>query len=190
MQEREVFWRPWSDLGLEHLRLGIDRERLVADGSIVRRMPEGAALRLWYRLECDGSARVRTARVRLWRGDAEHRLDLRGDGAGGWADGSGRPLPGLQGCTDLDIAVTPFTNTLPIRRLGLRPGAFAEIAVVYIDVPLLEVTRAPQRYTRLKTDGDGGSYLYENLDNDFRAELPVDADGVVKDYPGQWRRIA
>jgi len=116
-------------------------------------------------------------------------VDLRGDGGGSWTDASGRPLPALRGCIDLDVAATPFTNALPIRRLGLGPGQAAEIAVVYVAVPRLDVTRVAQRYTCLRKDADGGVYLYENLENGFRAELPVDRDGVVKDYPGQWRRL-
>jgi hypothetical protein len=44
-----------------------------------------------------------------------------------------------------------------------------------------------QGYTRL---GDR-RYLYENLEGSgFRAELPVDEDGVVLDYQGVFRRAA
>lgn len=189
MAEWEIFWQPWSDIGLEHLRLTVDRDSLAADGWIVRRTKEGPGLRLDYRLRCDGSARVLLAEIRLRSGEEEHRVDLRGNGEGSWADASGRPLPALRGCIDLDVAATPFTNTLPIRRLGLGPGEAAEIAVVYVAVPRLDVTRVAQRYTCLRKDVDGGVYLYENLENGFRAELPVDPDGVVKDYSGQWRRL-
>jgi hypothetical protein len=188
MGARQIFWEPSSDLGLEHLRLEVHHERLVADGLILRQMAQGAPVRLWYRLRCDGSARVRGAQVRLWQEDVERRLDLQADGAGRWSDGAGKPLTELDGCTDLDIAATPFTNTLPIRRLGLRPGGAAEIEVVYIAVPDLRVTRVRQRYSCLRADAGGGVYGYENLQNGFRADLPVDADGVVLDYPGQWRR--
>jgi uncharacterized protein len=185
---RQVFWEPAGDTGLEHLRLGLQDDRLVADGLIVRQVAQGAPVRLWYRLQCDGSARVHGAQVRLWQEEVERRVDLQADGAGRWADGAGRPLAGLQGCIDLDIAATPFTNTLPIRRLGLRPGGAAEIDVVYIAVPDLRVSRVRQRYSCLRADAGRGVYLYENLQNGFRAELPVDTDGVVLDYPGQWRR--
>jgi len=128
-----------------------------------------------------GSARVRGAQISLWQENAERRLDLQ-------ADGAGRRLPELDSCTDLDIAATPFTNTLPIRRLGLRPGAAAEIEGGYIAVPVLRISRARQRYTFLRADPDRGVCLYENDQNGFRGELPVEADGVVLDYPGQWRR--
>jgi hypothetical protein len=189
MSARQVFWQPETEPGLEHLRLDLRHDRLVADGLVLRRLAAGDPVRLWYRVHCDGSARVRGALVRLWQDDVERRLDLQSDGAGAWTDGAGRPLADLAGCLDLDIAATPFTNTLPIRRLGLRPGGMAEIDVVYIAVPDLRVARVRQRYSFLKADARRGVYLYENLQNGFRAELPVDGDGVVLDYPGQWRLV-
>ena len=48
----------------------------------------------------------------------EADLSLTGDGAGRWQI-DGRDAPDLDGCLDLDIQVTPFTNSLPIRRLDL-----------------------------------------------------------------------
>ncbi len=45
-------------------------------------------------------------------------------------------------------------------------------------------------YTCREADADGGCYLYEGPFRAFRAELPVDADGLVLDYPEIFRRIA
>ena len=45
-------------------------------------------------------------------------IELRADGRGHWADAAtGSPLP-LDGCVDIDIYPSPFTNTLPIRRFA------------------------------------------------------------------------
>lgn len=85
---------------------------------------------------------------------------------------------------DIDLAFSPFTNTLPIRRLALEVGASADIVVAYIARDLT-VTPAPQRYTRV---GDA-RYLYESLDIDFREVITVDADGLVVDYPELFRRV-
>jgi uncharacterized protein len=44
----------------------------------------------------------------------------------------------------------------------------------------------PQAYMRLADQ----LYLFENLDGSgFRAELPVDEDGIVLDYPDLFRRV-
>jgi hypothetical protein len=106
------------------------------------------------------------------------------DGAGHWRRADGAPLPELDGCIDPDISMTPFTNTLPIRRLGLGIGDTAEIGVAYVLVPELSLRAAPQRYTRL---GDR-LWRFESLDSGFTADLTVDAEGLVVDYPGLFRR--
>src|SRR6185436_5423923 len=50
----------------------------------------------------------------------------------------------------------------------------------------LTVHAQPQAYTRLADR----FYLFENLDGTgFRAELPVDEDGIVLDYPDLFRRV-
>jgi uncharacterized protein len=100
-----------------------------------------------------------------------------------WIDAGGVPLPELSGCTDVDIMITPFTNTLPIKRLHLKPAEAREIAVVYIGLPGLVVSKFEQRYTCLSSGEDGSVYRYENVKSDFRADLLVDTDGLVVDYP-------
>ena len=82
----------------------------------------------------------------------------------------------------------PFTNTLPIRRLGLSPGESAEVAVAYLDGTELQPWPEPQRYARLEEGGGGGLYRFESLDGGFTAVLPVDSDGLVVDYPGLFKR--
>jgi hypothetical protein len=98
-------------------------------------------------------------------------------------------MPDLDGCIDVDISSTPFTNTLPIRRLGLEPGESEELAVTYILVPELLVGAERQRYDCLEAQAEGGLYRFEALPSGFTAELPVDADGLVIDYPGLFRRV-
>ncbi len=89
----------------------------------------------------------------------------------------------------MDISQTPFTNTLPIRRLGLGPGESAEISVAYVDGTQLQPWPEPQRYTCLEEGGRrGGLYRFLSLDGGFTADLPVDADGLVLDYPGLFKR--
>jgi uncharacterized protein len=44
-----------------------------------------------------------------------------------------------------------------------------------------------QRYTCLKRHS---LYRYEAVDRSFSADLPVDPDGLVTDYPGLFERVA
>jgi hypothetical protein len=109
------------------------------------------------------------------------------DGRGRWTDRAGAELRGLAGCVDVDIALTPFTNTRPIRRLPWEPGRARELSMLYLAVPEMTVQPARQRYTCLERSADGALFRYES--DGFPRDLRVDPDGLVVDYPDFWRRI-
>ncbi len=88
------------------------------------------------------------------------------------------------------LTATAFTNTLPIRRLGLQPGDARVIDVAYIHVPELTVEAVQQRYTCLEQRSDGARYRYEGLGTGYQTELKVDGAGFVLDYPDLFRRVA
>ena len=101
---------------VEHLTFDRSSGGIVVESAVVGQR-YGRAYRLAYRVECDAHWHVTHAVLKVMGGGT---LELRGDGAGHWRDGSGRALPELDGCIDIDIAATPFTNSLPIGRLELR----------------------------------------------------------------------
>jgi uncharacterized protein len=111
-------------------------------------------------------------------------LEILSDGTGHWCRADGTGLPELDGCIDPDISMTPFTNTVAIRRLGSKVGEATEIKVAYILVPELSLRAAPQRYTRLADR----LWRFDGLDIDFTADLTVDEAGFVVQYPGLFRR--
>ena len=186
--DREVMWIPWSGPGLEHLRLSLlPGGGAVADG-LVLGLAGQRPFRARYEVRCDD--RWRTRQVRVEALDAGRPpLILSADGEGRWTAGGGEAVSALDGCVDVDIAVTPFTNTLPIRRLDLPAGEAADLRVAYIGVPDLRLTADPQRYTCLAARPDGGLYRFQSRDGDFTADLSVDADGLVIEYPTLFRRI-
>ncbi len=187
--DRHVMWAPWAGPGIEYLHLKAEGGQIVADAVIIG-LAEGTPFRLRYTITCDDRWRMRTADV-IWLGADRPEIHLCTDGAGAWTTAAGEARPDLAGCLEVDISATPFTNTLPIRRLALQPGESRDVPAAYIDVADATVSRAPQRYTRLEaeTAGDGATYRYEGLLWDFRATLPVDGDGLVTDYPGLFRRV-
>jgi uncharacterized protein len=176
-------WQAWdgSDHGLEHVELRPDGDHLLVEGLVVG-SEGGEPFGLDYRLVLDRAWRVREAGLRTAAGRV---LQLTSDGTGLWTVNS-HVDETLAHCVDLDIQATPFTNTLPIRRLRWGPGTMALIDVAYIAAPALTVTPVRQRYTALDP---GSLYRFEALDTGFTADLPVDADGLVRDYPGLFRRI-
>jgi hypothetical protein len=177
-------WQDWSGNGIQHLVLRERAEEVVAEAAVLDTAEDGHfAAR--FRILCDAAWRVRRVEAGLIGDD--RRIDLLSDGAGHWRDGSGAPLPELEGAIDVDLPLTPFTNTLPIRRLDLGAGRSAEIRVVYICLPEFTVTTDPQRYTCLEP---GRRYRYESLDSDFVREIEVDEHGLVVTYPGLFRRLS
>ncbi|MFD0776801.1 putative glycolipid-binding domain-containing protein [Streptomonospora algeriensis] len=107
--------------------------------------------------------------------------------AGGWSV-DGLRVPELDGCLDVDVAATPLTNTLPIRRLGLGPGEYRDVFAVWVDVPSLRVRRLGQRYTRLFPARGRERYEYRDSANGAFV-LSVDSDGLVVDYEGLAVRV-
>jgi uncharacterized protein len=189
---RDYLWLPWEQAGSEHLRLWPSAQGgdIQVDSQLVIPSDDGAhLLRGSYRIVLDAAWRVRSVRVACEQEDGTALgIALQSDRAGRWRDGSGTDLPELDGCIDIDIAATPFTNTLPIRRLDLAQGQPVEIRVAYIATPTLDLSAMTQRYTRL----DAGTVRYESLRNGapvFSRDLAVDADGIVVTYPGLFRRV-
>ena len=187
---RDIYWAPLDEPGCEHLHLSQTADGAQALGFILR-MKEGLHFRCRYQLDCDPDWRLRqlTIAVMPVEGKGGQRLELESDGKGNWR-ADGEPRGDLEGCLDVDVQVTPFTNTLPVRRLGLARDESREIRAAYVRVPELTVEPVEQRYTCLEPLGEaGGRYRYAGIFRDFTAELPVDADGLVLDYPETFRRV-
>ncbi len=151
-----------------------------AHGEVVATL-EGKPLNASYLVETDAAWRTRHVRVDVKGGGT---LEILSDGAGRWRHADGAALPELDGCLDPDISMTPFTNTVAIRRLGSKVGEAAEIKVAYILVPELSLRAAPQRYRHLSQR----LWRFDGLDIDFTADITIDDDGFVVDYPGLFRR--
>ena len=147
---------------------------------------EGLAWGMRYELHVDASWATRSLALSGVSEDGVWALSLESDGAGAWTR-DGRAAPALDGCLDVDLVCTVFTNTLAVRRLGLEVGGSGELDAVWIGTPAgREVERVPQRYTRrgIRT------YLFEVVGGDFGAELEIDEFGLVVRYPGLAQRVA
>lgn len=114
----------------------------------------------------------------------EH-LSFESDGKGNWVT-NGKPADQFKGCIDIDIPLTPFTNTLPINRLKLAHGGEQQTKVIYFDVLKHQIKPVRQKYTCLSNT----EYHYENVPNDFEAKIRVDELGLVVDYPSLFIRTA
>jgi hypothetical protein len=76
---------------------------------------------------------------------------------------------------------------LPIRRLDLDAGSDpVTLSMVYVPFDTFSPTIDSQCYRCLQP---GRRYRYQALDRSFAADLSVDSDGLVIDYPTLFERV-
>lgn len=179
---KTVRWRPVEGEGLEHLDIRGTGSAIHVD-SVLIGGEAGRTYGIHYRIECDPDWCVRTLGIASTSGQ---HLEMLSDGKGRWRLADGTPQPQHDGCIDVDFTGTPFTNTLPIRRLNLMPSdGSVRLRVLYVPFATFEPLADTQLYTCLDA---GRKYRYQAAERPFVAELPVDADGFVIDYPGLFER--
>jgi len=146
---------------------------------------KGAPLRVHYRIACDQAWRTRTVEIEeAWQGE-HHALRLEHDGQVAWRR-DGNEAPELDGCTDVDLGITPSTNALPVNRLRLPVSGRGEIVAAWVRFPGLQVTSIGKSYERIAEM----QYRYTSKSSGFTAIVKVDADGLPTDYSSVWRRVA
>ncbi len=183
---QNIFWNALYTTGLEHLTLDGYDLLMRADGLVIG-SENGIPFRVRYRLSTDERGHVASLMVSDLTGNAAD-VYLIANGEGAWFDKVGKSVVALDGCIDVDIAVTPFTNTLPIHRLNLSVGEARDLAVVYLQpTENMRVSRVNQRYTCLSKTESGAVYRYQQAD--FQADITVDVSGIVVEYPRLFRRV-
>jgi len=172
-----VRWQPWDDPSTEEaLTITWENEAWTACGQVGRE-------RVQYVVRISPTWHVR--QFLLFRDMDDPDLWLGTDGGGRWGEINGAHRPELDGCLDIDLDCTPFTNTIPIRRMLLHVGDTAEISVASIDVDTLAVVADRHRYTRLDTH----RWRLEQQRLDLEVEFDVDHHGVPVDMPERFRRL-
>ena len=104
--------RRGTTTAIEVLTLRWENEGWTASGEVGRE-------RIHYVIRLSPTWQVR--QFLLFRDLDDPDLWLATDGHARWGEMNGAHRPELDGCHDIDLACTPFTNTLPIRRLPLAP---------------------------------------------------------------------
>ncbi|WP_118973146.1 putative glycolipid-binding domain-containing protein [Taibaiella koreensis] len=179
---KNILWKGLTMESLEYCSVYF-KDALSVRSAIVGRY-EQLPFKVDYEIEMDRNWNTRSVEIRSSLCNMDQRIALQHDGLGHWYS-EDREWKQLEGCTDIDISVSPFTNSLPINRLNMAAGATLEITVVYIDIPHFRIAQEHQRYSRLDTH----TYRFTNSTGDFSADILVDELGLVKHYPTLFDRI-
>jgi uncharacterized protein len=180
MTIRTVRWKALAWQGWEHLELRATAEGVVARGALIGER-QGTRYGAFYEVHLTPGWVCRSVSIRRTDGRA---LTLRTHD-GGWSDGDGRALPELDGCIDIDLSGSPFTNTLPVRRVAFETAVPRQFSMAWIALDTLVAFADRQIYTRL---GDG-RFRYQSADGSFERVIDFDADGLVRLYPGLFEAI-
>ena len=178
-----VMWQRNGQISLEHFRLFRLPDKFILQGTLLAHtgtVPQ----EMHYIVSCGTDWVTQAVHVSILEGSHVRSLQLQRDAAGIWRRDN-EPLPEFEGLVDVDLQITPSTNTLPIRRLKLNVGQAADTDALWVRFPALTLERLPQRYTRLAEM----QYIYESAGGAFRADLEVDGEGVVVRYADIWQSV-
>lgn len=182
-------WRAHDVARMESVRVVLSGNRIKAYGRIVAAATDThPAFSASYDLVTDENGATRRLSLTVTMAERERQLSIARDAENMWLVQNHQnqtKRAAFDGALDVDVAPSPFFNTLPIRRLGLlRESQSVAVPVVYVRIPDLTVDTATISYTNV--DGSG----------DFQVRSPVadttirvDGDGIILDYPGLAERI-
>lgn len=187
---RMLAWVGVECLRLEAARVLLGGRGLRATGSLVNcQQDDVEAYSASYSLTTDEAGIVQRLTVRTTRAKGEQHVAITRSEEGIWLvdHGQGAARTNFGGALDVDLQFSPLFNALPVRRLALhREAAKCDLAMVFVSLPSLEVSRVNQTYRTVSLAEPAVMALSSDS---FEVELTVDADGLVLEYPGLARRV-
>ncbi|RFS19089.1 hypothetical protein DVR12_25105 [Chitinophaga silvatica] len=180
---KPIIWKATKWPAIEYFTLQNKGQGMVASGSI-NGVKDQIPFCIRYKVELTADWRITTFHIRE-ESIQSKELILTSDLEGHWFDKDNNQIELFDNCLDIDISLTPFTNTLPIKRLQFDNKESKVLDILYIKLPEFELQKVQQRYTRITQH----EYLYENISTDFSAKIPYDEFYLVKNYPGIFERI-
>jgi len=174
-----LIWTVQATAGVDSAWVSLRRGQMTVRGHVSSQRPEPYSVR--YSLETGRGYETRQFTAEVVTADGTRQLELRQDG-GKWLV-NGMPRSDLDGALDCDIEGCPMTNTMPILRNNLhrQPGQMTYM-MAFVQLPDLTVSRMEQTYGHSGLLADGMAVVrYRSAG--FEADLLVDGDGFVVEYP-------
>ena len=178
---RDIFWHCTRLSSGEYATLTEEADSSTLSGvCLIPR--EGEPCRIEYKVNVDHAWATQVVVVAVMTPRTTENVHLERDASGHWILDGTRALH-LDGCVDVDLGWTPATNTLPIRRTQLEPGASVTIAAAWMRFPELDVVVSRQRYTRLAAD----RWRYQSGAYDFELQTDPESGMVLAYGDDLWR---
>lgn len=176
--QRDIRWRSLETGAVEHAHVASSETGITVTSTLSGGEPGPVS----YTLHLTPHWVFR--RIEITRSEAP-AINLSRSESGDWSV-NGAQRPDLAPCIDIDLSISPLTNTLPINRHSLDIGQPVRFSMAYIRVETGEVFRDDQIYTALDSSG---RYRYQAADRTFEAELVVDSGGFVLSYPHLFEQL-
>ncbi|WP_245819542.1 putative glycolipid-binding domain-containing protein [Rhodococcoides yunnanense] len=171
---------------MESVRVQLSGNRIKAAGRIIGgACSEHPAFSASYDLVTDETGVTRRLSLRTSVAGGEKQASVSRDDEGYWMieNSSSHQRSTYNGALDVDVVLSPFFNTLPIRRLGLHTDSVdLQVPVVYVNLLDLSIQEASLTYS----SGSDGIHVLSPVSS---SSVTVDSDGFVLDYPGLAERI-
>ncbi len=178
-----ILWHSAALTRFEYFELDHRTFGYALRGVVLARL-EGEPAEVVYDIECDRHWQTRRVGIVQTCNSVVTALTLRVSEKQDWYNGN-TLLPELGGLFDVDLAITPSTNLLPLKRQPVAVGGTLETRSAWVQFPSLDITPLTQTYTRT---GER-EYAYAAPSLDYKARLTFDADGVCESYGGLWARV-
>jgi hypothetical protein len=181
--EKMLCWRRVDMTGLELLSLRMADDAIRAVSTTICGWNGGFRIDHVWLLTPDWHAV--SLHVERRGADGLRVLTLERDHDGWRVDGTRRPE--LDAAIEPDLSVTPFCNTLVMRKLRAEEGADLTLDVAYVDGDDLTVSRSRQRY--VCRSPKLFRFIDLGLSKGFEADLQVDDERLVVRYEHLFERV-
>lgn len=182
--EQRVIWNHLESAGAEYVTLKKLSSHIEVQGTVLL-VHEGLPHHYTYHLRLGHDWKTRKVKV-FEEGHPEPFIVQSHNQDKWWVNGEYDE--DLDGAMNVDLTITPFSNSLPINRVTWNLGERRTFKMVCIDVLNKKVQPLIQVYTYLG-DSDGHR-IFQYRCRDYETAIVVDQEGWVVEYPGAFNRRA
>lgn len=179
MSPIKLTWENLNDNSVENMAVIYRDDHILAESTVIYQKDS----KITYKVNLDCEWTTKSVYIEV---DHKPILRLFTDRNGKWFNHLNQELDNLDGARDIDLSISPFTNSLPINRLPWKLNQKRELEMVYISLPILQVKKVKQIYTFLKDEKNRRVFKYQS--GEFAADITVDESGYIVDYPNLFLR--